>query len=261
MDVLLAELLEDLQLDRLDVLVGLYAEVAEGNHLAHRGVQSEAQGVRDGMVHVEEIGLEIFAELHVVAVLHHLEVELGGIHEFLMALLHHHLGEVRGVDHGVADLLDDVMDGRDVIVVAVGQEDGADLMLVLLEIGRVRDDVVDARRVLLRELDADVDNDDLILILVEGAVAADLLQAAKRHETQDVLAWLYLGHGLAAIHQFRQGFGVAARGGAGDGHTAAVAASGRTAGAGASAGGTAAVAGTVGPARGFIWHVYWLFLI
>ena len=61
----------------------------------------------------------------------------------------------------------------------VREEDAADLVLVLNEIGDVGEDEVDARHLFGREDDARVDDDDVVPVLDGGHVLADLADAAE----------------------------------------------------------------------------------
>ena len=67
------------------------------------------------------------------------------------------------------------------ILMAVGDNDTAEAVLVLLKIGEVRYYQINARHVLVRECKSAVYDDDTVLILENGDVHTDLFQTAKRY--------------------------------------------------------------------------------
>ena len=80
----------------------------------------------------------------------------GGLVQQLVLIqleLHQTGGHTGGVDRGV-DVAHDIGHGADVVLVAMGQEDAADAILVLDEIGDVRNDHVNAVHVVVRETHA-----------------------------------------------------------------------------------------------------------
>ena len=72
----------------------------------------------------------------------------------------------------------------DVVLVAVGDEDAPDPVLVLDEVGEVGDDHVDAVHVVVGEAHAAVHHDDVAAVLVDGQVLADLVQTAQGNNFQ-----------------------------------------------------------------------------
>ena len=66
------------------------------------------------------------------------------------------------------------------VFVTVGYRDGADLVLVLDQIGEIRNDHVHAVHVVLGEAEAAVDDEDVASVFVYGYVLADLVETAKR---------------------------------------------------------------------------------
>jgi len=62
--------------------------------------------------------------------------------------------------------------------VAMGEDNGADVLLVLDEPGDVGDDDIDAEELGLREHEASVDDDDVIFVANGEAVHAELAEAA-----------------------------------------------------------------------------------
>ena len=81
-----------------------------------------------------------------------------------------------------------VRDGADVVLVAVGQDDGDDVVEPVLDVGEIGQDQVDAGLGLLGEEDAAVDDEQLAVDFEDGHVAADLPEAAERNDPQGVLA-------------------------------------------------------------------------
>ena len=92
-------------------------------------------------------------------------------------------GQAGAVD-GHIDLLEDVGDGPDMVLVAVGDEQTADAVLVLGEVAHVGNDKVDAVHIVAGKGHAAVHDDDLAAVLIHGHVLADLVQPAERDDLQ-----------------------------------------------------------------------------
>ena len=106
--------------------------------------------------------------------------------EFLLAFFYHDRSQKASVERRIADARHDEWNGADMVEVAVGYDDGADLFLSFLDVFCVRQYVVDARRVLVLELEADVDDDDIVAAFDHGAVFADLFDAAERDDADRI---------------------------------------------------------------------------
>ena len=177
---------------------GVDLEVAGVDHGADGALDGEGHGVGDGVVDVDELHREL-ARLHHLAGL--AGDELGLVQEpvLLQLQLHQTGGHAGGVDGGV-DAAQQVGDGADVVLVAVGEEDAPDLVLVLDEIGEVGDDHVDAVHVVVGEAHAHVHHDDVAAVLVYRQVLADLVETAQRDDLQffchkSMLTLLFSVHG------------------------------------------------------------------
>ena len=72
----------------------------------------------------------------------------------------------------------------EVILVAVGDDDGLDVVGALAQVGEVRQHEVDAEHVGRREPQPGVDDDDAVLVLDDRHVLADLAQAAEREDAE-----------------------------------------------------------------------------
>ena len=156
---------------------GVNFEVAGVDNSAHFRVDGKGHGVRDGVVHMDEFHGELarpdaFASLH--------GDELRGLHQLVLLQLQlDEAGGEAGAVDGHVDLLEDVGNGADVVLVAVGDEQAPDPGLVLDEVADVGDHAVDAVHVVPGEGHAAVHHDDLAAILIGGHVLADLVETAK----------------------------------------------------------------------------------
>ena len=92
-------------------------------------------------------------------------------------------GEPGAVDRDI-DLLENIWDGADVVLMAVGDEQAPQPGFVLDEIGHVGDDAIDAVHIIAGEGHAAVHHDDLAAVLIGGHVLADLVETAKRDDFQ-----------------------------------------------------------------------------
>ncbi len=77
-----------------------------------------------------------------------------------------------------------VRDGADVVLVAVGEHDRLDVVEAVLEVAEVGQDQVHARLVVLGEEHAAVDDEQAAVVLEHVHVAANLAEAAERNEAQ-----------------------------------------------------------------------------
>ena len=111
---------------------------------------------RDGLF--DDVVKTVFAEL----VVDERQRELGAVH-----------GRRR------IELFHEIRHAADMVFMPVREENAADLVFILDEIGDIGEDEVDARHLFGREDDARVDDDDVVPVLDGGHVLADLADAAK----------------------------------------------------------------------------------
>ncbi len=91
--------------------------------------------------------------------------------------------EFGGVD-GNLELAENPGQAADVVLVAVGEDDGADVLLVLNQVGDVGNDDVDAQQLRFGEHEAGVDDDDVVFPAKGEAVHAELAEAAEGDDFQ-----------------------------------------------------------------------------
>src|SRR5699024_3531509 len=149
--------------------------------VARPGPDHDGQCVRDRVVDSQELEVERTQLVRVVllddprdrpdAVLLELRLDEGE-------------RERRAQDRDVAAVAQQVRDGTDVVLVAMGEDEAHDPVVAPLEVGEVGQDQVDARLRRLREEDAAVDDEDLAAVLEDGHVAADLAEAAEGDDPQ-----------------------------------------------------------------------------
>ena len=160
----------------------VHLEVAGVEHHAHRGGDGQRARARDGVVHAHELHLERACGHH-VARLHLVELRDAGEPVLLQLVFAQRQRQPRSV-HGRGNLTQDVGHRADVILVAVGEEVAANLLLVLLQIADVRDHQIHAWHVLAREDGAQIHHNDVVLILQYRQVFTNLAQAAQRYDLQ-----------------------------------------------------------------------------
>ena len=141
-------------------------------------VDGKGHGIRDGVVDVDRLhGKAAQLDLLPGHDLH--KLGLAGKAELLQLVLDQAAGQA-GAVHRQADLLQQIGNAANVILVAVGDEQALDLILVLHHKGEVRDDHVHAEHLAVREHQAAVHDDHIAVALVDGHVLADLAQTAQR---------------------------------------------------------------------------------
>ena len=85
-------------------------------------------------------------------------------------------------DLGNGDLAEQVRQRTDVILVAVGEDDRADVGLPLPQVGELGKQEVDAEVLVPREREAGVDDHEPVVALDDGHVLADLAESAERDD-------------------------------------------------------------------------------
>ena len=153
-------------------------EVAGLDDGARRAVDGEGHGVRDGVVHMDRLHREA-AQLDLLSGGDLHELGLARKAEFLQLVADEAAGQAGTVD-GQVELLQQVGDAADVVLVAVGDEQTLDLILVLHHKGEVRDDHIHAEHLAVREHQTAVHDDHIAVALVDGHVLADFAQTAQR---------------------------------------------------------------------------------
>ncbi len=180
---LLAQLAEARQVDDLPIDGrGVDLEVAGVHHRAHPCVNGEGHRVGDGVVHVDELHLEL-AGPHRLARLHGDQLRGAGQPVLLQLQLDQPRGEPRAVD-GHIDLLEHIGDGPDVVLVPVGNEQAPQPAAVFHQIADVGNDAVDAVHIIAGKGHAAVHHDDVAAVLIDGHVLADLVQTAKGNDLE-----------------------------------------------------------------------------
>ena len=134
------------------------------------------------MVDGDELDVELLADLGGVALTHHAQIVVADA--VLLELgLHQGKGELGSVDRDVRATLEQERHRTDVVLVAVGQQQGLDSrQLVVVEVVQVRQEQIDAGMVVLGEQDAAVDEQQFPVDLVAGHVAADVAQPSQRDD-------------------------------------------------------------------------------
>ena len=172
-------------------------EVTRMEHGARRGLEEDAERCGNRMGHREERDVEC-AELHVLTVVDLderdvLDVVLGEL------ALDEADGELRRVDgNRDVEVHEQVRKRTGVVFVTVGDDDAAQLMLVLEDICVVGKDEVDAGLLIVREHEARIEQDHVVAILEHGHVLADAVETAKRDDLQ---RGLLLSHTLGGSFQ------------------------------------------------------------
>ena len=87
-------------------------------------------------------------------------------------------GQRGGVDGGL-DVVQQVVDGANVVLVPVGNDNATHPLPVLAQEGHIRDDVIDPEHVIFREHHTGVDHQQLPPKLINHHIAANFTQAAK----------------------------------------------------------------------------------
>ena len=144
--------------------------------------QREGQGIRDGVVDVDGLHIEL-SEFEAVP-----RLDLVELHAVQDAVLFQFAfdeadGERRAVDRLVDDL-QKVREAADVVLVTVRDDDAFDLVFVAFHIREVRDDDVDTEHLRFRERETAVEDDHIAVVLEQGHVLADLIETAEERDSE-----------------------------------------------------------------------------
>ena len=106
---------------------------------------------------------------------------------FLQPAIHQRQREGRAVDRDI-DLGQEVGHGADVVFVAVGQDHGADVLLVLFEEREVGHDQIDAQQLRLGEHHPAIHDDDVVAVANGRHIHAELAESAEGNHLQLVIS-------------------------------------------------------------------------
>ena len=110
-------------------------------------------------------------------------VQFGGLDEPVLAqLVAQEPESQRGAVDGYRESRQHIRERTDVVLVAVGEHDAADIADALLQPRDVRDHEVDAEHLLLREHEPGVDDHDVVAAAEREHVAADLSEPPERDQ-------------------------------------------------------------------------------
>ena len=107
---------------------------------------------------------------------------------FFEAAFHQGECEVGAVD-GNVELAEEERNGADVILMSVGQDQGADVFAMLLQVGEIRRNNVHAKEFRVGEHHSRVDYDDVVTVADRHRVHPELAESAERDDLQ-----LTIGH-------------------------------------------------------------------
>ena len=102
---------------------------------------------------------------------------------FLQLQVHQRHSQLGSVDMG-GNLLQDIGRTADMILMPVGKQISADMVLFAQQIGHIRNHQINPEHVLLREHAPAIHNDHIVLIFENGHVFADFIHAAQRDDSQ-----------------------------------------------------------------------------
>ena len=173
------------------VVVGAHAvdgrlvelEVARVEHGAGRRLEEDSERARDGVRHGEELQREA-AEVDARAIRD--LAELGALDVVLGELALDHAERELAREDGdlVREVHEQVRERARVVLVAVRDDDAAELLLVLEHIRVVGKDEVDAGLVVVGEHEAGVDEHHVVAALERRHVLADAVETTQRDDPQ-----------------------------------------------------------------------------
>ena len=182
-DTRLAVARKTCQVSQLAVHRGLVElEIAGMDHHPFRRGDGQGAAVHDGVGHTQELhpktaegdGIPGFDDNQFHGIVKLI---------FLQLFIDESQGESRAVDRHV-QFPQNKGQRADMILVAVGQTDGADILAAFAQPGNIRNHVVDSGRVRAGKHQAAVNDDNVVAVLVGHHVEADFAQTAQRDDLQ-----------------------------------------------------------------------------
>src|SRR5262245_23460124 len=161
-------------------------EVTSVDDYTERSGDGERDCADDRVRNVDELDLER-ADLHDLLGLDRDEAGIFFELVFFEAAIDKSQREIGAIARDV-DLGKKIRDGADVIFVAMGQNEGADLVAILLEERQIGHHQIDTEELGIGKHHAAVHNDDVVGVPDGGHVHAELAEAAERDYLQFVVA-------------------------------------------------------------------------
>ena len=157
-------------------------EVTGEHHQTRRGGDCEPDGIRNAVTDTERLNGEHACRDRIDRV----RVELAEVDILQLGLVEFHRDQADrefGRPNGDRQQIGQEIGNRsDVILVAMGDEDPADAVLVLFEIRDIREYEIDARLIFLGEGQPAIDDDDVVAVLEKEDVLADLGHTTEKDQ-------------------------------------------------------------------------------
>ena len=156
-------------------------EVTGVNHRAQRGSDGDAHGVGDAVTHPEPRHFKAFTDLVNHAWINRSDDAVTGYPPLFQFGGYQPVGQARSVDWAI-QFRQDKGQCPDMVLVPVGDQDGANLLEPFHQIRNVGDDQVNPKHTFFRELDPAVDDNDIVIVLQGHHVFANLPQASQGND-------------------------------------------------------------------------------
>ena len=177
-------------------------EVAGMDYDTRWALDGKGQGVRDGVIDMDGLHREA-AETDLLTGTDLHKIGAGRKAVLFQLVADQADGQLGRID-GHIELAQQIGQAADVVLVAVGNEDTLDAVLVFQYIGEVGDDQVNAEHIGIREHQTAVHQDHVALAFIQGNVLADFAQTAQRADVHGNGRGIRL-HVLAAASAGRAG--------------------------------------------------------
>ena len=149
---------------------------------ADRSADGKGDRVGYGVVDVDELDLEIRADLYGFARLDHVYFDLFRVAALGQLDIDEGGGQRSAVNGNGGELVHHEGHSSDVILVTVGEDDGLEPVPVLRKIGYIGNNGVDAVHIVVGKADPAVDDYHLVTVLVDVHIFADLVKSAESGE-------------------------------------------------------------------------------
>ena len=151
-------------------------DIAGENRVAPRSFYDDAHGIRHGVGNAEEPDCR-FAKPDYLVFFHLANLHGNGLRKFLLPLLYHHAGQLAGINHRVADAVNDVGNAADVVQVPMRYKKPADFVAARFQVTGVGENVINAGGIHFAESESAVNEEDVASEFYGGHVAPDFLYA------------------------------------------------------------------------------------
>src|SRR3989338_9222432 len=160
-------------------------DIAGENRVAPRSFYDDAHGIRHGVGNAEEPDCR-FAKPDYLVFFHLANLHGNGLRKFLLPLLYHHAGQFAGINHRVADAVNDVGNSADVIQMPVRNQHSANFVPALFQVSCIWKYVINTGSLYFAESKSAINDKNVASEFYGCHVSSHLLNSGKGNDAHGV---------------------------------------------------------------------------